>query len=314
MSLPKHIQQHIEDVEQMEQQLQAPVDPQAENQGEAEDGQTEQATSSDTFETQSSQNDTPEHQSEEKWEHKYRRLQGKYDAEVPRLHQDLRELRDVVAALQRDQHNSQAEPAPPSKSKESLITPSDVDAFGDDLIDLQRRVARETLAEFSSEISAIRKENAHLKEQMTQVRGVSFEAKLNQAIPDFSQINRDPAWVAWLNEVDPLLRAPRRTVAQAAYEAGDVEAVKGYVELYRKTLPAIPGNKSGRQAELQRQVQPSKSVARGNSAQQAHVYSASESKRTYEKIQRLISQGRYDDADALEQEISAAYVEGRVSA
>lgn len=333
MSLPKQVQQHLKDLEAYEQQLAQPqpeqpsdengsppdnvvtleqADPQ--EAATSPEGSGDQGDSAPEPSQASEQDDTVP---EEKWEHKYRRLQGKYDAEVPRLHSEIKELRALIEQLQAPKPEEKPEEKP--ARVEPLVTEQDVDAFGDDLIDLQRRVTREVLAsEFNKELDKIRKENEVLKSQLTQVQGNTFETRLRQAVPDFDQINQDQRWVEWLNEVDPMLRAPRRTAAQAAWNNGDVEAVKAYVDLFKQSIGAdqekSPQTQRKRQAELKRQVQPSKATSTATSAQagQQKTYSAQEADGIFRQVQRLITEGRHEEAAALENEISAAYVEGRV--
>lgn len=146
------------------------------------------------------------------------------------------------------------------------------------------------------------------------MQSVSFEARLLKAVPDFEQINADPAWIEWLDEVDPLIRAPRRAIAQQAYTNGDVEAVKSYVDLWRKSqAPAQPAPAVSRQQELQRQVQPSRATTSAPSSGGKKTYTMGEAEALFNRIQHLTAQGRIDEAKRLDAEISAAYAEGRIS-
>lgn len=255
----------------------------------------------------------PAPDSEEKWEHKYRRLQGKYDAEVPRLHGELRALRTTIDQLQQALAAQQAPKPEPAPEQAKLVTETDVEAFGSELIDLQRRVAREVAAEFQGEIQKLRAENEQLKAQVGQVSGDSFETRLRQVVPDFDQINADPQWIAWLDEVDPLLGAPRRVVAQGAWDRRDIAAIGRHVELFKKSHQPARAAESPRQAELQRQVQPTRASSQAPSGTHARVYTRAEVEREFTHVQHLVARGRLDEAVALESEISAAIAEGRVT-
>lgn len=340
MALPKAVQKHADELEQLELQLQAPAegeqpDGQTGDEGEGavsgsesdvprdEQGGGETATQPET----NAQGDTdPSDDEESKWEHKYRRLQGKYDAEVPRLHGEVRELKQMLQQIQAEkaqsqqaQSQSEAEQSG-QKSKDPLVTDKDVEAFGDDLIDLQRRVAKEVAGEFQQELGKLRQENEQLRQQVTQTQGATFETRLLQAIPDFQQVNTDPKWIAWLGEFDPMIQGPRRAVAEAAYNRGDVDAVKAYVDLFKQTIeqpkPAQPKSeiKPDRQAELQRQVQPTKSSAPAPTPNAGgRVISSQEFERGMDRAARLMREGKFDEAAALESEMSAAVAEGRVA-
>lgn len=255
--------------------------------------------------------DTPPETSEreEPWEDRYRHLEGKYRAEVPRLHAELRELRAEIELL-RQKADTHAHAAP-EQEPERFVTDQDVDAFGEDLIDLQRRVAREVGREFRAELTKLQQENQALREQVGHVQFGSFETRLRQAVPDFDQVNQSREWIEWLNTYDPLLQGPRRVVAEAAYNRNDVDAVKAYVDLFKQTL--VPAQRPDRQAELKRQVQPAKATAGVTPSAQAKLYTSAEAAAVFNRIQRLTMNGDIDAAAALEAEISAAYVEGRVS-
>jgi hypothetical protein len=351
-SLPRAVQKHQKDIEDLERQLQAPaqtddgsadgqtgddqgVDTSNENRDsevprEEPSGQ-QAAESREKQPTDTSESDADDDES--KWEHKYRRLQGKYDAEVPRLHDEIRNLKGLIQQLQQqaqtqtqpEQGNSQQGQGDQaaSQTREKLVTDTDVEAFGDDLIDLQRRVAREVADEFQEQIGSLRQENEQLRQQVNKAQGTSFEARLHQAIPDFQQINSDQRWIEWLDEFDPMIQGPRRSMAEAAYQRGDVDAVKAYVDLFRKTIeqedtkPAKPQSsvKADRQEELQRQVQPTKSSAPAPTPQSGgRIISAQEFERGMNRATKLMQQGKFDEAAALESEMSTAVAEGRVAA
>jgi hypothetical protein len=243
-----------------------------------------------------------------------------YDAEVPRLHADMRELKSQVESLRRA---AEAKPAEPVKkaAQEKLVTDADVEAFGSDLIEVQRKVAREVAAEFRGELDAMKAENEKLREQLTatgtQVSEASFEQRLHRLVPDFEAVNADPKWIAWLNEVDPLLRGPRMTVAQGAFNRGDAEGIAHYVSLFKATLaPATPAEPAPSKAEeIARQVQPNRSA---NSAapvsQQGKVYTDSDIQKMFRRSIELSAKGQNDEARKLEAEIDSAYKEGRVKA
>lgn len=315
MTLPKAVAAATEELAALEQQLQAPVEPET-----APDGQTEDAhptpepspepvTAAPVASTDVPHPE-PQEVPEEKWEHKYRRLQGKYDAEVPRLHAQVRELQGVLAQMQQQM---QAPPPPAEQPKEpdKYVSDEDVANYGEDFVDIQRRITLDATRDLRKQVEELK---AQLAQQGSKVQSVSFEARLLKAVPDFEQINADPAWIEWLDEVDPLIRAPRRAIAQQAYTNGDVEAVKSYVDLWRKSqAPAQPAPAVSRQQELQRQVQPSRATTSAPSSGAKKTYTMSEAEALFNRIQHLTAQGRIDEAKRLDAEISAAYQEGRIS-
>jgi hypothetical protein len=202
-----------------------------------------------------------------------------------------------------------------------LVTDADVEAFGSDLIEVQRKVAREVAAEFRGELDAMKAENDKLREQLTatgtQVSEASFEQRLHRMVPDFEAINVDPKWIAWLNEVDPLLRGPRMTVAQGAFNRGDAEGIAHYVNLFKATLaPATPAEPTPSKAEeIERQVQPNRSASSAAPvSQQGKVYTDMDIQKMFRRAIEMSAKGQNDEARKLEAEIDSAYKEGRVKA
>ena len=96
MTLPKAVAAATEELAALEQQLQAPVEPETPPDGQTETPPAPEPSPEPAPAAPVASTDVPHPEPqevpEEKWEHKYRRLQGKYDAEVPRLHQQVKEL------------------------------------------------------------------------------------------------------------------------------------------------------------------------------------------------------------------------------
>ncbi len=319
MALPRQVEAQLRELEALEKQLTdaqnpAPADP-APNP--AEPPQDPQPAPAEPKPVEPTPTPTEPVVAEEKWEQKYKTLKGMYDAEVPRLHADLRDLKAQVDALRKASETKPVEPAKPAAA-EKLVTDADVEAFGSDLIEVQRKVAREVAAEFRGELDAMRAENEKLREQLTstgtQVSEASFEQRLYRMVPDFEAVNADPKWIAWLNEVDPLLRAPRSSVAQQAFNRGDAEGVAHYVAMFKKSVAPVEPT-ADKTTELELQIQPNRSAtSTPPTSQKGKVYTNADIEKMFRKATDLGVKGRVDEAKKLEAEIDAAFMEGRVTA
>jgi len=320
MALPRQVEAQLKELEEIEKQLAAqqnPQDPPAEpepQQAQPEEPAQNPEPVAPQPEVKSEKPVEPE-VPEETWQQKYKTLKGMYDAEVPRLHSDVRELRSQMERLQKAAETPKSEPKPAKMEK--LVTDADVQAFGEDLIEVQRKVAREVAAEFRSELDAMKAENEKLREQLTmtgsQVSEASFEQRLYRLVPDFQAVNADERWIGWLNEVDPLLRAPRKSVAQDAFNRGDAEAVAHYIGMFKSSV-APAEQQSDKAAELEKQIQPKRSAATAPVSQQAKTYTDAQVQKMFQRSVELSSRGQREEALKLEAEIDAAYREGRVRA
>jgi len=332
MALPKQVQQQLDEVEELEKQLEAQGEEtkakpevkkkKTSKKAKAKDTEVE-VTDDEPIEEPVAVEATPADDSieevSESFKQKYATLRGKYDAEVPRLHQQVKELTDQMNAIREEAQAAKKAEAEKPKEKVSYVTDADREEYGDDLIDFQRRVAKEVSQDyeerFEQQSRVIQDLQSKISNTDNQVGEVGFTQKLNALVPEFDQLDDDERWVAWLNEIDPMTRGPRRDQAQAAFNSGDAEAVAHYVSLFRGSVEPVANGKSDRQTELEKQVTPSRSastVASKSSNNSSKIYSEKELDRGWTKIRDLNSQGKYDDAEKLEAELTVAYMEGRV--
>lgn len=335
MALPKQVERQIKELEELEKKLAADQEPKVESDTSAPDLKVvesepaqadpiEEPTPSESPEVAEPKAEKPEDDTD--WKQKYKTLQGMYDAEVPRLHSQVKELNAELAKL--DNQLKQQEAAREEQKAQlakaeavaRLVTDDDVETFGEDLIEVQRKVAREVTAEFKAELDALKAENASLRESVdtagTKAAEATFEQKLHRLVPDFETVNTSKEWINWLNEVDPLIRAPRMTVAQEAYANGDAEAVAHYVQMFKSAqAPAkVVEAKVDPAKDVQRQIQPDRSASTANaSSQNSRLYSNADIQSMFNKAIKLSNAGKIDEARTLEAEIDAAYQSGRVS-
>ena len=321
MALPRQVEAQLKELEEIEKQLAAQQNPQATPEDPAPQP-AEPAEPTQNIEPVAPQPEVKPEKPvepevpEETWQQKYKTLKGMYDAEVPRLHSDIRDLKSQMDKLQKAAEAPKPE-AKPAAQPTKLVTDADVQAFGEDLIEVQRKVAREVAAEFRGELDAMKAENEKLREQLnmtgSQVSEASFEQRLYRLVPDFQAVNADERWISWLNEVDPLLRAPRKSVAQEAFNQGDAEAVAHYIGMFKASV-APAEQPSDKAAELEKQIQPKRSATNAPVSQQAKTYTDAQIQKMFQRSVELSSRGQRDEATKLEAEIDAAYREGRVRA
>ena len=254
---------------------------------------------------------------EETWQAKFFTLKGKYDAEVPRLHAQVKELNTQVQQLIADAAARTQAPAPTPEPAKSLITEQDKEAFGTDLIDLIDRATEAKVAGFRDRESKLQAEIAELKGKLGRVDetvGTSskelFIDRLSKQVPDWESINIDPGFLSWLAEVDPVYGIPKQSALNSAYEALDATRTAAIFKQYKAIVaPAQTQSKPN----LQSQVAPTRSrtsPAPANSAGDKRYFTQGDIAQFYDEWRR----GLIDDADAvrIEQEIASASVEGRI--
>ena len=335
MALPKQIQAQLDEVEALEKQLaQGEETPETIEPTEVKTKKTSKKAKAKDTKVDMTEvpvqreepvaveakpaDDIPEEVSDS-FKQKYSTLKGKYDAEVPRLHQQVRELSEQMNAIREEAVTAEKVKSEKPKERVSYVTDADRDEYGDDLIDFQRRVAKEHAQEFEGRFEQQAKVIEELQKKISttdsQVGEQGFTQRLNALVPGFDQLDNDERWVSWLNEYDPMSRGPRRDQAQAAFDAGDAEAIAHYVSLFNGSVNPVDTSKSDRQKELEKQVSPNRSASTASTksaGQSDKIYSTASSEKAWNKIRTLNTNGKYDEAEKLEAELTVAYMEGRV--
>lgn len=269
--------------------------------------------------------------SEETFEQKYRTLQGMYNAEVPRLHQQNRELQHRLQQLEQLVSTLQSTPAAqtpdsqPAASK--FVTDQDVTDYGD-AIEVMRRAAREESAALYQRIAQLESMVTQVQSNVVpQVNAVAqrqaataeqlFWNGLNNAVPNWRDVNADPDFQTWLLQVDPLTNIARQTYLEDAQRNLDVERVAAFFRVWLQNnsgqavaQPSVPTT----QSELEKQVAPgrSKNTGQPNTQQQARVWTRKDISKFYDDVRRGVYQGREKDRDRIERDIFLAQSEGRI--
>lgn len=136
-------------------------------------------------------------------------LQGKYDAEVPRLHESLRTLTEQVKQLE------EAGKRKVEAGELTSLTDEERALAGEGLIKVQTKIAREV---FDSVIGEHVKPLSDRLDVFQRQTDAGFNATLD-AIPNYEVQNNDPKFFAWLKEVDMASGQIRNDLLQSAVAA-----------------------------------------------------------------------------------------------
>lgn len=252
------------------------------------------------------------------WEHKFKTLQGIFNAEVPKLQQQNKELSvRLQEALDRLEKltvaQQQAQPQQPT------LDPKDVENFGQDLVEMVQRQTRAVLSQVANKVDAViadfERRIAALEQAVkgtTQTLSMTAEevffSNLTQAVPDWEQINADERFLGWLAEIDPVYGQPRQAALTAAQQALDVRRVAAIFNTFKSQIA-----KPTKQDSLAKQVSPK------NAASAPPPASAEKPVITQQQVQAFYHdlavgkyRGREAEAKRLEQMINEALAEGRI--
>lgn len=274
----------------------------------------------------------PQEDPEPTWRQRYLSLQGQFNKLVPALQGEVSDLKGMVADLQVQLQKAQTAspaPAPEPAVSEELVTKQDVEVFGEDLVNLARRVAKE---ESGKREGTLRQQISELQSQLAEAKGQVGEVAQNQALTAQQRFFKDlqralPTWEtvqatsecqAWLATRIPGTPATWDQALKDAAGRRDVDAVMEVFSTFFDKHPALNPNApapakptSSTARELERQVAPTRTAASAQ-PQAKTVYSAAEYERESMRLVRLMREGKRDESVQLQAELDAALAEGRI--
>lgn len=319
-SLPKPIRDQLEAAERIEQELYgqpaAPVEaqPAPDTENTPAPDQPVEAAPAEPAATEVHQ-PAAIPQEEETFKRRFEVLQGKYSAEVPRLHQQLREQNDRFDKLMEELNKLKDRPTEEAAAKASQ---KDVEDFGADLIDMVQRHATRIVqnhisqleAVFRNEVRAVQAQVGNVTEQVAMSKDQLFWTAVMKAVPDWESVDSDPSWAAWLDSRAEGSKRTRRELAGEAIAGFDHEPIVELVSLWKKTTApaAQPAPQSA--SDLQRQVVPASTRSAAPASPTAKIYTAADVARLGDP--RYVASRTEAQLEQEQAEIDRAVAEGRV--
>jgi hypothetical protein len=183
------------------------------------------------------------------WKQRYLTLQGKYNGEVPAMQAKNSALEAQLVKATMDIENMQAtlatmvetETARRASGAEVVIDSADLKVLEDQYPEIHKGVKAQINA---SVAAAIKEAMANVKPLEGEVRQIKqdigankkqeFFEYLDRHAPEWEQINVRPDWLAWLNEIEPLIGQNRRTLLKHAYDALDGKRAAGFFNTFKE--------------------------------------------------------------------------------
>jgi len=241
-------------------------------------------------------------------------LQGKYNAEVPHLHSQVRDITQrLQQATEENQQLRQQAQQVQAKSDEALEYFKDnVDpVYAENLANYVQGVIGNAVAPLKQEVQGVRQEG-----QLS--RKDRFFQAIEDKHSDWKTINADPAWLQWLvNTMPPLHEETYDQALQRGQETLNAGIVNNILQTYKDHVAA--GQSQQQQQRSGMVVLPGSSGGGGNPAPEKRRYRQSQIAAFYAEKRKLQNpqpgvRCMYtpEQAAALEQDIFAANHEGRI--
>lgn len=256
MALPQALQDANERANEL-------IRKQSEGQSTPETGNTEKTITQPQAQEQQKPQETrtpepPQQQqqsdSEQTWEHKYRVLQGKYNADTKKLNEQLQEaqkrsqdpsLQHRIQALESEnsqlkQQLEQQQQASQS-SGELKLNQKLVDEYGEDFA---QAVAEQSSAGTSELINRLTQQINTLQSKLERTEQTTSEtagnmrmrelnAELSKHNIDFEQVNTDPMFHDWLSAIDDASGEQRNTLMNNAFQRGDINRTAYFFKAFK---------------------------------------------------------------------------------
>lgn len=247
------------------------------------------------------------------WEHKFKTLQGMYNADKRRSQGELTEALAKIKALENAVVN--AEKAVERKWDIRKYIPADeLEKYDEEQL---HTVLKATLTAASEEVQdQVKREINPLKEELEAARKTArevatdaFYTALDVGIPDWKDVNNDPEFHSWLAEPDELSGVERQAALTVAEQRMDAKRVIAIFKAFQKSRVVKPDVRK----ELERKILPDVSnptVIDSVAAQQGDVISRRTIREFYDNVRRG-RVTRQQQAD-MERRIQAAISNGRV--
>lgn len=257
---------------------------------------------------------------EETWQKRFSVLQGKFNAEVPRLAAQLKELTQVNESL-----HKQVEALAVKQTEQTVaqtVTSEDEEAFGAELIAVMKKVAKQEAAALEkiqkAEVQRVNNKIETVEKTQAATAGDKFMDAIAKAVPDWETVNADPKWLEWLDEYSPETGAPRQVALDTASNTLDSARAVALFNAYKSTQTektpventTTTTSAQKAQEELKRQVAPAKTVAKAPIVNAEQTWTGKEYEQAFDvRNERTMTKTEITD---LQNAADLAYNEGRV--
>ena len=324
-TLPKQVQKQSEAVQELYKEL---------NNEQAQDESADVKENADSVKNEAIQSEPQEQmvqdsQENETVEQRYKTLQGMYNAEVPRLHAEKRDMANRVSQLEQllaGMQQPKTEPVPKAEAPK-LITDADVEEYGDS-IEVMRRVSKEETSAAEQKLKQLEKQIEALQTNvLPRVEQVAanqvktseqaFWSELSTTVPDWRDMNDNQDFQNWLLEIDPLTGISRQTYLEDAQRNLDVGRVTNFFNAWKgnngSESNAQPNRKAQSSNELKKQVSPGKGKSSGKPQSNSNkTYSPDDIKSFFDDVRKGNYRNKEEERDRIERDIFAAQRDGRI--
>lgn len=255
----------------------------------------------------------------EDWEHKYKVLQGKYNAELASIAQENQYLKAQLEALQKliTAQETKKEEIPKSPAEQLDSEEEEFKKEFPDIYNVVEKMIKKRLSDVENLKNTVNTISQHATKSLEQ----KFYDALNKEVPDWQAINVSPDFAKWLQGKDEYSPYTRYENLVTAASVWDAETVINILKKYKNDTNIkenIEEQVSAPKKNIEKYTSPSTTQKpRIETTQPAGSSKKVFSKEEINKFYQDLALGKVNlskqDKAKMEQEIWNAIVEGRVS-
>jgi hypothetical protein len=186
---------------------------------------------------------------EESWEQKFRSQQGRMEQLLTSnrdLHERITQLDNLIATMQAKGAEPPAEPKP--KEKPRYVTEQEAADYGDELLGVMGKRAREEIApdveELSSRLAKLEGRVEGVGKVMERGQTQDVYVGLDQHVQNWRDINKDDNFKLWLEQPDPYSGRKRHDMLAEAFSRHETGRVVAFFRGFLTEATGLPQNPS----------------------------------------------------------------------
>ena len=109
----------------------------------------------------------------------------------------------------------------------------DYDNYGSELLDVSARAAMQAVA---PHLQQLEQSNAELRQRLAVEARRSLDQRVERAVPNYQEIDRDPRWHSWLSGVDALSGRARQVLLNDAVASGAAGRIAAFFRKFESEV------------------------------------------------------------------------------
>jgi hypothetical protein len=261
-------------------------------------------------------------QGQDNWEQKYKILQGKYNAEVPRLAAEVREQHDALRQMQEQMQALASAPQTEVQfSGVGEIDPAHREEYGDEFFQIVAQTAMRSvqpaLNQIAQQLEEMRRGLIGTQASVQKTEHQIFLEQLDTQFNSWRTLNKDEGFNRWLGERDALSGLTRKHLLDDAVRSRDVSRAVAFFQGYSTEhgSGAAGSQAPRRETSLESLAAPGATRTGTPPAPVAHadeIWTGAEIRAFYADVRAGKFTGRDAEKLAIEQRIATAAARGRV--